>query len=143
MNSKEIKAHNLPSDRHVIYHMETKPYILLVILLIIGFAMFLVNATIAIIITSTMIYAIILLPSKVIIDFTNDYLIRYNRPSKSDCVMIYYDEIVMWTYKKGSLEDELIIELIDGHIERVECFNRTRVRMIMNEHARDKESRIR
>ncbi len=142
MNSKEIKAYNLPSDRKVIYHMETKPYVVLVIILIIGFLMFAINATLAIVISATMAYAIILLPSKVIIDFCEEYVILYNRPAKSDCMMIYYDEIVSWSYKKGSVEDELLFELIDGSKERVECFNRYKVRSILNEYASDKEIRI-
>ncbi len=142
MNSKEIKAYNLPTDRKIIYHMETKPYVVLLIILLIGFLMFAINATLAIVISATMAYAIILLPSKVIIDFCEDYVILYNRPSKTDCMMIYYDEIVTWSYKKGPVEDELIFELINGSKEKVECFNRYKVRGILSEYARDKEIRV-
>ncbi len=142
MNSKEIKAYNLPKDQRIIYHMETKPYILLGIFLTVGFLMFMVNGMLAIVICSVVIYAIILLPSKVLLDFTDDYLIMYNRSSKNDCVMIYYNEIVSWTYRKDIREDELIVELVDGSTEKVECYSRTKVRRIMSTFARDKEIKV-
>ena len=143
MNSKEIKAHNLPKDRKVIYHMETKPYVMLFVLFGIGVITFYFNNVLAAVICATVLYAILLLPSKVLLDFTENYLVMYNRPSKSDCIMIYYDEIVSWSYKKGNFEDELFIELIDGKVERIECFGRLKVRQLLTRYAPNKERRIR
>ncbi len=141
MKSKEIKAYNLPSERRIIYRMETKPYILLGALLCLGIITFKFNSMLAIVISATMTYAIVILPTRILLDFTEFYLVMYNRGSKNDCIMIYYDEIVSWRYRKGTLEDELSIELIDGSIERIECFNRYKVRKLLGELAPSKERR--
>ena len=143
MKSKEIKAHNLPSERRIIHRLETKPYVLLGVVLALGIVTFRFNTMLAIAITSTMAYAIVILPSRTLLDFTEFYVVMYNQASKSDCIMIYYDEIVSWSYRKGTLEDELSIELIDGSIERIECFNRHKVRRLMSDLAPNKERRIR
>ena len=133
----------MPAERRIIHRLETKPYVLLGTLLCLGIVTFKFNSMLAIVITATMTYAIVILPTRVLLDFTEFYVVMYNQASKTDCIMIYYDEIVSWCYRKGALEDELSIELIDGSIERIECFNRHKVRRLMSDLAPSKERRQR
>ncbi len=86
-------------------------------------------------------FGIFFLPGKALTDFTPEYVILFNRADKSDCTIIYYDEIIAWRYIKGRRFDKLEITLENGQIEEVECFARYMVTRYMRTFARSQEKR--
>ena len=139
MNSKVIKTYNLPKDKEVIYRIEVKPTSALVFMFIGGVISIYYSTTLSAILIGVALFGFFFLPSKVLIEFTMDYVILYNRASKNDCVIVYYDEIVSWQYIKGRKVDRLEIILDDGKVECVECFSRYMVCKYMNYFAKDKQ----
>ena len=93
----------------------------------------------AVLLIGVSVYALLFLPSRVLLAFTKDYLIMQNKASRDDCVIIYYDEIVSWQYINTHRVDTLVIELIDGTVEKIECFNRIKVTNYMNYFVKDKQ----
>ena len=72
-----------------------------------------------------------------------DYLVMYNRKSKDECTLVYWDEVVSWVYEYHNAVDILKLELTDGSIESVEMYSRRSIRKMMNLYAKDKEKKRR
>lgn len=142
MKSKELKTYNLPIDQHVIHKLEVKPYVFLIGVFILGLVCTFYNGSIALILMSLSLYAILFLPDRKLLIFTDDYMVMQNKAAKDDCIMIYYDEIFSWQYIRGAKVDELVVELEDGTIERIECFSKRRVVSYMEEFAPNKQIKI-
>lgn len=139
MKSKELKTYNLPADQHVIHKLEVKPYVFLIGVFVLGLVYTFYNGSIALILMSLSLYAILFLPDRKLLIFTDDYMVMQNKAAKDDCIMIYYDEIFSWQYLRGAKVDELVVELEDGTIERIECFSKRRVVSYMEEFAPNKQ----
>ena len=71
----------------------------------------------------------------------SDYLVLYNKGNSADCVIVYYDEIVSWYYKKSFKNDELVIELIDDNTLRIEAFSKNIFEYNMNVFLKDKKKK--
>ena len=145
MKSKSIKSYNLPNDREISVTIDAKPYALMVILTIIGFTLTLFSAGMfpGIIVIILGCFAIIFLPRRILLEFCDEYVVVYNKANHYDCFVIYYDEIVSWTYVKKVSYDELTFELIEGVTETVECFGPWRTERILNIYAPNKNKKKR
>lgn len=144
MKSKEIMVHNLPYNRAIIADVDAKPFPLLFSSMLLGGFLIALSLTaygIALIALSVMTLAF--LPNVVLIEFSEDYLVIYNKVDKRNCTMVYYDEIVFWTYNRGIREDELSIELSDGSVEKINCFSKKKISRIMEIQAPGKEKIVR
>lgn len=141
MKSTELKVHNLPYDRKIDETIDAKPYFLFIILAIFGAIITFVQGGTLIGITLVVLSAISLmfLPSRVLVEFSNEYLVIYNRASHNECLMIYYDDILSWNYIRGVAYDELEINLKDGTKETIEAFSRLKFENAMNNYVKDKK----
>lgn len=138
MKSKELKVSNLPND-NASYKLEVKPRPLLVFFLVFGIFIMRSYSTYGLLLISLATFCLLFLPSVTLLEFRNDYLVLYNKASKSDCVMIFYDEILAWRYRRHRSGDELIIELTDGQQECLECFNYFLIAKYLNYYAKGKQ----
>ena len=82
---------------------------------------------------------ILFLPKTVLIEFFNDHMVLHNKASKDECVLIYYEEIVSFEYKRGINRDFLYIELEDGSIEKIEAFSKLLFESFMNHYCPGKQ----
>lgn len=81
------------------------------------------------------------MPNRLLIEFTSNYLILYNKGNSVDCYIVYYADIVTWKYIGGFKEDELIINLIDGTSLKLEAFSKIRFEREMNKYLKDKKEK--
>ena len=136
MKSKELKVYNLPQDEQATMVIDAKPYNLLIGFVIVGILLVLFKISnlygVGIIIVG--ICSIIFLPRTVLIEFFTNYLVLYNMASKDDCCLIYYEDVVSYEYKRGSLKDYLYIELIDGSIKKIEAFSKVLFEAYLNRY---------
>ena len=138
MKSKDIKTYNLPCEEPV-YKLEVKPVPLLVVIVVAGIILMSKYPSYGLLLVALGSFCLIFLPSITLLEFRNEYVILYNKAAKTDCVMVYYDEIMSWRYQKGKTSDELIIELNDGHKESIECFNYLYIAKYLNFFADGKQ----
>lgn len=80
-------------------------------------------------------------PRTLMMAFYPEYLILYNRADRSDCVLIYYNEVVSWHYTWSAAgKDYLYIELEDGSTEKIEAFSKglfeSRMKRVLREKQR-------
>ena len=121
MNSKAIKSYNLPADRVINVTIDAKPYVLIALSTLAGFALAIFNSgdLLGLAIIALGFFAIMFLPRRILMEFSDDYLVIYNKANHYDCFMIYYEEIVTWSYIKKMTYDELNFELVGGINETV------------------------
>ena len=138
MKSKDIKTCNLPNEDPA-YKLEVKPVPLLVVIIVVGIILLGKYPSYGLLLVSLGVFALICLPSITLLEFMHDYLILYNKAAKTDCVMLFYDEILSWRYIKGKASDFLVIELVDGRKESIECFNYMYIAKYLNFYAAGKQ----
>ena len=147
MKSQVIKTRNLPEDiSRTAYEVHVKPWWFLIIVLVADiFIMILKPYMVSLFIPLVILtlFAIFGMPDKVLVQFTSDYLGMYNRKSKDECTLIYWDEVVSWVYEYHNAVDVLKLELTDGSVESVEMYSKRPIRKMMNLYAKDKEKKRR
>lgn len=141
MNSKDIKTYNLPEDGKPLYRLEVKPHLFLLMLMVVGLILIFPMTTVGAVCVLVSSYCLIFLPSKVLLEFYEQYVIMFNKAAHDDCVMVYYEDIIRWRYIRGTKVDYLVIELADGTREKIECFNYRTVTRYMRMFAADREVR--
>lgn len=143
MKSKAIKSYNLPSDRDIEYTIDAKPYTLIVILTMIGFALSILNKSTIMGFVMILVgaFATIFLPKRILLEFCKDYVVLYNKANHYDCYLIYYYEIVSWTYIKKVHNDELLFELEDGSTQSIESFGPYKIEKLLDYYAPSKKKR--
>jgi len=127
MRSKELKTYNLPENGSPIAVIDAKPYELIAFVLLIGVLMIMTNFSLSygVTVIGFAIVCFMFLPRTILIDFYGDYLVLYNKANKEDCALIYYEDVVNWSYQKGKSVDYVLIELEDGTVEKIEAFSKS------------------
>lgn len=144
MKSKAIKSYNLPQDRIVDFRIDAKPYSAIVVLTGIGFCLSIINnlKVTGFALVSLGIFAVFFLPRRILLEFSSDYVVIYNKANHYDCFMIYYNEIINWLYIKKVYSDELCFELKDGSTIIIECFGPRRTERLLNMYAPGKKKKV-
>ena len=144
MRSKVLKTRNVPKNVAVIKRVTLKPIFLLSIPIVISAAI-LVFTSITILGISLLgltSFFFFILPNHVLIEFTEEFLVLYNRKSKDECTLIYWDEIMNYEYQSNTTgADILSITLIDNTVYTSECFSRNSIILLFNQFAPNKELR--
>ena len=141
MKSKELKVYNLPLNFKPIILIDAKPHVWLLAFALLGVILCINKSTL-----SYGIYTIVLsitfllfMPRLVMLEFYDDYMVMHNKANKSECVMIYYEDIVSWYYSRNPNKDYLFIELEDGRVEKIEAFSKQSYESAMNRFVKDKK----
>lgn len=140
MKSKELKTYNLPEDSMVLAQIDAKPNSLFGTMIIAGLFMLLpsIPKIYGVVLILFSLGALIYTPRVVLMEFYNEYLVVYNRADKNKCVLIYYEDVLSWSYSRGANRDYLYIELDEGKQERIEAFSKTVFESNMNRFLKDK-----
>lgn len=108
----------------------------------IGFLIIFINRPLALLgITMVLVsmFSLIVLPDRTLCEFSTTWMAVYNQHNRSECMMIYYDEIVSWQYEWHSSVDTLAICLVDDSTESIDVFGKKRIAKLLNEHIPGKE----
>lgn len=142
MNSKELKRYNLPEDRFLLAAIDAKPSFILFLIFIIGLVLVVVRQySVGIVVTLLATISYIALPSRVLMEFYQSYLVLYNHANKNDCEMIYYDEVVKWRYVYGINYDYVELILVDDSTHTIDAFSRSLFEGFLNKYLKDKKDK--
>ena len=143
MKTRELKSYNLMSNRSYNEALDAKPYVLLYILFFFGIGLVLFSEYVfgvAVIFFSAS--CILFLPQRVLIEFYDEYMIAYNKASKDDCALIYYEDVTSWYYRFNVYQDTLEICLVDGTIQKIPGYSKTVYESILNKYLKDKRKKV-
>ena len=146
LQSQKIRIRNLPLNLAVTKKVHVKPVAELWLLIILGILVVFMRPYImafGMILITLPLFGLLVLPDRKLCDFTPKYLILYNQRNRQDCMLVYWDEIVSWTYERHSLNDLLVILLKDGRTETQEVFSRFYIKRAMEQYAPHKEVKAR
>ncbi len=143
MKSKELKIYNLPVNRTVLNTINAKPMGLLTILTVFSVVLAFIEETKVIGFGLAFIFLafIAFLPSRVLIEFSEEYMVLYNKANHSDCFLVYYEDVTSWNYTRGVTYDELSISLTDGSSTHIEGFSRSLYESDLNQYMADKKEK--
>ena len=140
MKSKELKNYNLPDNRTYNEVLDAKPTTLLLLLMGAGFvlllgkfyvyggALFFFGAT-----------CLLFLPGRKLIEFYDNHMIVYNKARKDECNIIFYDDVKSWEYQVSVSNDELILTLVDGSVQKCDGYSRSEFENCLNKYMKDKK----
>lgn len=80
------------------------------------------------------VFGIAVFPDRVLISFLDEYMVLYNQPDRSMCMMVYYDEVVHWQYVYHKNYDQLVLTMVDGSTEVQELYSLSSVSQQLNQH---------
>lgn len=143
MKSKILRTANLANER-ICGELRTRPTGFFATLFLIGISFLLfdrVYQAIGMLMVAFSCFSLFIAQDKVLIQFSEEYLVLHNTMDDEECKLIYWDEIVNWSYLKRTKYDYLVVELIDGTTEKMECFNRIKVENYMKVYAGDKQKK--
>lgn len=144
MQSKVLKIRNIPKNATVIKRVTLKPVFLLSVSIAVSAAiLFFTSITVlGVSLLGLTSFFFFILPNHVLIEFTEEFLVLYNRKLKDECTLIYWNEILNYEYQSNSKgADILSITLIDDTVYTIECFSRNSIIMMFNQFAPNKEIR--
>lgn len=142
MRSQTIRIRNLPKTNETLHQVRIKPIMLLVFLAIGGVAFILLKPEIyfvGILLLLFGLFGLLVMPDKVLCEFSDEYMVLYNLNEKSRCNIIYYEDIVSWRYEWHATYDQLYITLVDGTSEVMELYNKSSVKKYLDQYAPNKE----
>lgn len=142
MKSQLIRVKNLPKLEEKGRAITLKPVFALVLLMAFGFYTlwwkpYLATASMFMILIS--VFALTFLPDRKLVEFYSQYMVLYNQRDRSQCMLVYWDEIVSWQYEWHTTNDLLVLNLVDGTSQQIEMYSKYKVVKFMNIYVPDKQ----
>lgn len=144
MKSQTIRIRNLPPVQGKRHFIRVKPAGFLLGCAIAGILMTFDNtsaAGVGICITLLCLFAELMLPDRLLAEFTDDYLVLFNTRERDSCSLIYWDEIVNWQYEYHSYADTLVILLVDGSEQTADMYSKKSAARWFNQYIPGKETK--
>ena len=137
-----IKIRNLPELGALVKTIHVKPIPQLLAMMCIGVGCLFwnsVSAGIGVCLITLAVFSIWLLPDRVLVQCTPQYLVLYNSNDRTDCALIYWEDIVQWQYEWHASSDLLVIKLADGSSQSIEMYSKRSIAKFLYEFAPGKE----
>ena len=144
MKSKEIRVRNLPKDDVPFYVSNVKPTSFLIIAMIAGICFLWIRTylqVIGVMVIMVSLFSLLMLPDCKLYEIHQDYIVLYNRHDKSECFIIYYEDMVSWHYEWNPSYDQLVISLVDGSVEKQAVYAQYRIEKWLNSLAPGKQAK--
>ena len=93
MKSKVLKIRNLPQEMQVLNEVKVKPIGSLLALMLVSGVFIISGSSIAIVgvvLLAISSYALIVMPDRILMQFTDEFLVLYNRKNRDECMLIYW-----------------------------------------------------
>ncbi len=142
MKTQTIRIRNLPEYNGVEEKVHVKPIAFIIMMLLIGIVIAIIRSYLllaGILLVLMALFALIIMPDKVICEFRDDYVILYNEREKTRCNMVYYEDVVSWQYEWYATVDKLVFNLVDGSSQIQEVYSKGSVKPYLDNHLPDKE----
>ena len=136
MKSSLIKIENVDHNVPVSYTIRLKPLALLITGFIVGIICFFIGSPfseLGLFLSVLCVFFFAVLPDRVLLQFTNQSVRLYSKDTPGEVRLLYYDEIVSYTYMSSRKEDVLVFRMIDGSTYQIEVFGKYKLMKILEE----------
>ncbi len=142
MKSKEIRVRNLPQDDVPYDVVNVKPTVFLAIAMVAGISILWIRSYLQIVgvmVIMVSLFSLLMLPDRVLCELHHDYMVFYNRHERTECTIIYYEDIISWHYEWNPSSDQIVVSLVDGSVQTQELYGKHRIAKWLNLFAAGKE----
>ena len=138
-----IRISNIPNDK-VIYEVKSKPVLSFFVSCAIGIALLFTRFWMfGVFFLLISLYALFFLPNHVMMKFTERFLVSFTEKNNQECTIIYWNEIVKWTYiVTRQTTDFIYVELNDGDRMNLPVMPQQKVQKLLRKFAEGKEERV-
>jgi len=138
-----IRISNIPNDK-VIYEVKSKPVLSFFVSCAIGIALLFTRFWMfGVFFLLISLYALFFLPNHVMMKFTERFLVSFTEKNNQECTIIYWNEIVKWTYiVTRQTTDFIYVELNDGDRMNLPVMPQQKVQKLLRKYAEGKEERV-
>lgn len=143
VKSKILKIRNLPSDSEKVDKINAKPYLFIMIFLLIGIALtFTKLYLVGIIITLLFLYYLVFVKDAALIEFYSQYAIFYLNNGKDECFLLFWDDVLHWNIENNRKDlDSLSIVLRNNETIDLKCLSRKKVEKYFHLFTTEKEEK--
>lgn len=129
VKSKVLKIRNLPTDGKKIDQINAKPYMLIIVFLLIGVSLLFTRVYLmGIVIALLFLYCLLFVKDVVLIEFYERYAVFYLNNDKDECFLLFWEDIEKWSVTSSRNElDTLNIELKNHQCVSLKCVSRKKV----------------
>lgn len=143
MKSKALKVYHLPVQREILQAFDAKPFFWLGFLMCISLLLIVEGHYFAygLAIFLSSLFALIVLPKRILIEFSDKYMVVYHRVNKNDCMLVYYDDVLAYNIEKNYRFDLLTFILKDNTSITVPLFNYHKSKKVLNHFLPNKKQK--
>ena len=144
MKSKTLKARNIPAGHVTFFRMNIKPTEYLTAVLAVSVFFLFLDApfpAIGLIACTVVCFALVATPDRTLLEMNDMFMTFYSPKDASECVILFWDEILVWQYVKHRQCDYLKVELINGEVYDSEVYYDRRMIRLLNAYASGKEKK--
>lgn len=123
VRSKVLKIRNLPKDGNRIDYVNAKPYLFIIICLLIGTGLLFTRVYIlGILMLGLFLYYLIFVRNMILIEFYETYAVFYLMNGRDECFLLFWEDIEHWdiTSSRGEI-DVLNIRLLNHETIALKC----------------------
>lgn len=144
VKSKILKIRNLPKDGKRIDHVNAKPYLFIMVCLIIGIVfLFTQLYFVGIIISVLFLYYLVFVRDVVLVEFFEQYAVFYLNNGKDECFLLFWEDIVKWEIINNRSDlDHLNIILRNQESITLKCLSKKKVAKYFMQYAINSESEV-
>lgn len=143
MKSSLIKIENIDKLTPIAYTIRLKPLGILIGAFVVGVICFFMGtpfSEIGLFLSVLAVFFFIVLPDRILLQFTDKSVRMYTKDTVGEVRILYYDEIVSYTYEASHKKDTLYFTLVDGSTYSLEVYGQRKLKKILSEKLPFKES---
>ncbi len=136
VRSNVLKTRNLPQSSKKLDVVNSKPYLFIILLFIIGI-LFIVYDFLLIGIAITLIfgYNLLFIRNVVVTEFFEDYAVFYMDKNREECFLLFWNDILSWSYVKTKQDfDRIEVVLKNNQKVSFKCLSKNKILKNFKKH---------
>lgn len=145
VKSKILKIRNLPTDGKKIDQINAKPYLFIIVFLVIGICLMCTRLyLIGLVITFLFTYYLLFVKDTVLIEFYDSYAVFYLNNGKDECFLLFWEDVRRWSISSNRKDlDLLSIIFRNNETIALKCLSRKKVEKYFQKFtAHDEENEV-
>lgn len=129
IKSKILKIRNLPTDGKKIDQINAKPYLFIIVFLIVGICLMCTRLyLVGFVVTFLFLYYLLFVKDVVLIEFFDRYAVFYLNNGKDECFLLFWEDVLHWSISGNRNDlDLLSIVLRNNETVALKCLSRKKV----------------
>ena len=137
VKSKVLKIRNLPTGSKKVDEINAKPYLFLIVFLLIGIVLLFTDLyLIGIVISFLFLYCLLFIRNVTLVEFYEDYAVFYLNNGNEECFILFWEDITSWNIANSRFDLDVVnIELRNCQCISLKCVSVKKVKKYFSKYA--------